>query len=137
MTEDFVKHSIIKWLSSNGWGYFKFGALHDHGIDLIARNVKYSRYFFIEVKGQGSIPQANEVAFIYSLGQIITRMKSSKTTRNYYALGLPEISAKIAIRRIPWQVAKKLLLSIFSVTDIGKVTQHSWQDLKEFQTGNK
>jgi len=107
ITEDFVKNSIIKWLSSNGWGHFQYGQLHDHGVDIKAKHVKYSRYFFIETKGEGKIRQADEFAFIYSLGQIITRMKSGGTTRNYYAIGLPEVSAKIAVRRIPWQVAKK------------------------------
>lgn len=53
--------------------------------------------------------------------------------RYYYGLGLPESSAKIAIRRLPWQVAKKLLLYIFSVSRDGKVKQYSWQDLKKFQ----
>jgi hypothetical protein len=57
-------------------------------------------------------------------------MKSGGSTRNYYALGLPESSAKIAIRRIPWQVAKKLLLYVFSVDRNGKVKQYSWQDFK-------
>ncbi len=133
ITEDFVKHSIIKWLSTNGWGHFQFGNLHDHGVDLKAKNFKYSRYFFIETKGQGKIRQADEVAFVYSLGQIITRMKAGGTTRNYYALGLPDISAKIAIRRIPWQVAKKLLLYVFSVDKSGKVKQYSWQDIKKIQ----
>ena len=136
-TEDFVKNSIIKWLSANGWGHFEFGNLHDHGVDLKAKNFKYSRYFFIEVKGEGKIRQADEVAFIYSLGQIITRMKSGGTTRNYYALGLPEASSKIAIRRLPWQVAKKLLLYIFSVDKLGNVKQYSWQELKKIQSKNK
>jgi hypothetical protein len=85
------------------------------------------------VKGEGKIRQGNEVAFVYSLGQIITRMKYGGSTRNYYALGLPEISAKIALRRIPWQVSKKLLLYVFSVNAQGKVKQYSWQDLKKLQ----
>lgn len=133
MTEDYVKNAIIKWLSANGWGHFQFGGLHDHGVDLKAKHNKYSRYYFVETKGEGSIPQANEVAFIYSLGQIITRMKSGGTTRNYYALGLPDISAKIAMRRIPWQVAKKLLLYILAVDKLGKVKKFSWQDIKKHQ----
>mgnify|MGYP001565072838 CR=1 FL=1 len=133
ITEDFVKHAIIKWLSANGWGHFQFGNLHDRGVDLKAKNFKYDRYFFIETKGEGKIRQADEVAFVYSLGQIITRMKSGGSTRNYYALGLPDISAKIAIRRIPWQVAKKLLLYVFSVDKSGKVKQYSWQDIKKSQ----
>jgi hypothetical protein len=40
-------------------------------------------------------------------------MKTGGTTRYYYGLGLPEKSANIALRRLPWQVAKKLLLYVF------------------------
>lgn len=134
ISEDFVKNAIIKWLSSNGWGYFQYDHLHTHGVDIKARATKYPRYFYIEVKGSGKLKQSNEVAFIYSLGQIITRIKDDKSTRNYYALGLPTKSAEIALRRLPWQVAKKLHLSIFSVTEKGKVEQHTWKDL---QTTNK
>lgn len=131
ISEEFVKRSIIKWLSQNEWGTnLEFGGLQDKGVDIKVRHNRYSRYFLIEAKGEGKIRQADEVAFVYSLGQIITRMKSGGSTRNYYALGLPEVSAKIALRRIPWQVAKKLLLYIFSVDKKGKVTQYSWQDIK-------
>lgn len=131
ISEEFVKRSIIKWLSQNEWGTnLEFGGLQDKGVDIKVRHNRYSRYFLIEAKGEGKIRQADEVAFVYSLGQIITRMKSGGSTRNYYALGLPEVSAKIALRRIPWQVAKKLLLYIFAVDKKGKVTQYSWQDIK-------
>jgi len=66
------------------------------------------------------------------LGQIITRIKVGNA-RYYYALGLPASSAAIAIRRIPWQVAKKLLLYIFSVDGNGKVKRYSWKELKIVQ----
>lgn len=134
MSEDFVKNSIIKWLSSNGWGHFEFGLLYEKGVDIKARHYKYARYFFVEAKGQGIIRQADESAFVSSLGQIITRMKSGGSTRNYYALGLPTMSANIALRRLPWQVAKKLLLYVFAVDQNGKVTQHSWKDLRRLQS---
>ncbi|WKZ24581.1 MAG: winged helix-turn-helix domain-containing protein [Patescibacteria group bacterium] len=137
MSEDFVKNSIIKWLSANGWGHFQFGGLHEKGVDVKAKHHRYSRYFFVEAKGQGKISQVDEVAFVYSLGQIITRMKTSKTTRYYYGLGLPDTSAKIALRRLPWQVAKKLLLYVFSVDVKGNVSQYSWQDLKKSQNLKK
>ncbi|MEK7500756.1 MAG: hypothetical protein AAB642_01370 [Patescibacteria group bacterium] len=88
--------------------------------------------FFNETKSEGKIKQTSEVTFVYSLGQIVTRMKAGKA-RYYYGLGLPESSAKIAIRRVPWQVAKKLLLYIFSVNREGKVKQYTWQDLKRDQ----
>jgi len=133
ISEDFVKNSIIKWLSANGWGHFQFGDLHEKGVDIKAKHHQYSRYFLVETKGQGKIRQADEVAFVYSLGQIITRMKTNKTTRYYFGLGLPDVSAKIALRRLPWQVAKKLLLYVFSVDQSGNVGQYSWQDLKKAQ----
>lgn len=131
ISEKFVKQAIIKWLFRNGWGRnLEAGELRDKGVDIKVRNNKFPRYFMIETKGESKIRQGQEVAFVYSLGQIITRMKTSGSTRYYYALGLPESSAKIAIRRIPWQVAKKLLLYIFSVSTNGKVRQYNWKDLK-------
>jgi len=122
LSEKFVKQAIIKWLFRNGWGRnLETGETRDKGVDIRVRHNKYPRYFLIETKGQGKIRQADEVAFVYSLGQIITRMKTSGSTRYYYALGLPASSAGIAIRRIPWQVARKLLLFVFSVNSDGKV----------------
>ena len=55
--------------------------------------------------------------------------------RYYYGLGLPAPSATIAIRRIPWQVAKKLLIYVFSVDSKGKVTKYGWQQMKKVQMG--
>ena len=133
LSEKFVKQSIIKWLFRNGWGRnLEVGELRDRGVDIRVSHNDYARYFLIETKGEGKIRRADEVAFVYSLGQIITRMKAGRA-RYYYGLGLPEASAKIAIRRVPWQVAKKLLLYIFSVDKSGKVKQYSWQDLKKIQ----
>jgi len=135
LSEKFVKQSIIKWLFRNGWARnLEAGELRDKGVDIKVRNNKFSRYFLIETKGESKIRQGQEVAFIYSLGQIMTRMKAGGSTRYYYGLGLPESSAKIAIRRVPWQVAKKLLLYIFSVSPDGRVKQYTWQDLKRLQT---
>lgn len=114
-------------------GYFKYDKLHTHGVDIRARNVKYSRFYYIETKGGDH----NENAFINSLGQIITRMKDDKTTINYYGLGLPVKSAKIALRRLPWQVSKKLKLRVFSVAENGEVIQYTWKDLKETNGRNQ
>lgn len=134
MTETFVKHAVIKWLSRNGWGTdIRFDELHTHGVDIRVRNNKYSRYFFIEAKGEGKKNPHSEVSFVYSLGQIITRMKDGGSTRNYYGLALPARSAQIAIRRLPWQAAKKLLLYIFSVSSDGTVSRFGWQELRSAQ----
>lgn len=130
MTEEFVKRQIIKWLSKNNWGKnLEFGGLHDHGVDIKVRHNNYSRYFLIEAKGGDKY----EVSFVYSLGQIITRMNTTGSTRYYYGLGLPAKAANIALRRLPWQVAKKLLLYVFAVYADGEVKQYSWQDLKKEQ----
>lgn len=133
LTETFVKNAILKFLSANGWGHFQFGELHAHGVDIKAKKHKYGRYILIETKGEGEIRQSNEVAFVYSLGQIITRMSTTGKTRYYYGLGLPEKAAKIALRRLPWQIAKKLLLYVFSVDENGNVIQYSWKELYENQ----
>jgi hypothetical protein len=138
MSEDFVKNAIIKYLSRDEWGTnLQFGALHEKGVDIKVRHNRYSRYFLIECKGQGIGRGSSEVSFVYSLGQIISRMKTSGKTRYYYALGLPEKSAKIALRRLPWQVAKKLLLYVFSVNSEGKVVRYDWQSLKKTQSALK
>lgn len=128
--EIFVRDSMVKWLSANGWGYFKYGGLHHKGVDIKAKHFKYGRYFFIETKGGSH----DEVNFVYSLGQIVSRMKAGGTTRNNYGLGLPSACAEIATRRLPWQVAKKLFLSVFSVDPDGSVEQITWQGLKKAQT---
>lgn len=134
LTEESIKNAIIKYLSRKEWGTnLQFGNLRERGVDIKVRHNRFSRYFLIECKGEGIGRGSSEVAFIYSIGQIVTRMKSGGTTRYYYGLGLPEKAAKIAFRRLPWQVAKKLLLYVFSVNKDGKVKQYNWQDLKRFQ----
>ena len=130
LNEKQVKQAIIKWLFRNGWGKnLKAGELRDKGVDIQVRHNNYARYFLIEVKGE----KHSEVAFVYSLGQIVTRMKVGNA-RYYYGLGLAEKSAKKAMRRLPWQVAKKLLLYVFSVDKDEKVKRFSWIDLKKVQT---
>jgi len=37
------------------------------------------------------------------------------------------------LRRLPWQVAKKLLLYVFSVDGKGNVKKYDWQKLKKHQ----
>ena len=136
LNERFVRRAIINYLGRKGWDRgLREKETAEHGVDIKVRHNRYSRYFFIETKGESrskSVHAGRETAFVYSLGQIITRMKAGNA-RYYYGIGLPESISKIAIRRIPWQIAKKLLLYIFSVSPIGKVKQYSWQDLKKTQ----
>jgi hypothetical protein len=139
--ERFVRRAIRDWLFRNGWGFqYKEKETHEQGVDIQVRDnitPHHSRYFFIETKGESkskSARQVSEVAFVYSLGQIVTRMKVVDARHAYnYGLGLPEQSANIAIRRIPWQFARKVCLYVFSVNKSGKVKLYSWQDLRKIQ----
>lgn len=136
LSEREVRRAIIKYLQRKGWARnLREKETAEHGVDIQVRHNDYSRYFLIETKGESTAKHkasGNEAAFVYSLGQIITRMNTG-ATRYYYGIGLPESSAKIALRRIPWQVAKKLLLYVFSVDKTGKVKQYSWKELKVAQ----
>ena len=79
ITERFVRRSIITFLARKGWDRgLREKETAEHGVDIKVRHNKYARYFFIETKGESSSKSAksvSEVAFVYSLGQIITRMK--------------------------------------------------------------
>jgi len=50
-----------------------------------------------------------------------------------YGLGLPRLAEDIAIRRIPWQFARKVCLHVFSVDQNKAVTDYSWQEMKKIQ----
>lgn len=136
LSERTVRRAIRDYLSRNGWNRgCREKETHEQGVDLKVRHNDYSRYFLIETKGESSAKSARsicETAFVYSLGQIITRMDVGKA-RYYYGLGLPESSARIAVRRIPWQVAKKLFLYVFSVDAEQKVKMFSWKEMKLHQ----
>lgn len=134
LTERNVQDAVVKYLSTQGWGHFKYDEIHTKGVDLRAKKVRYDRYLYVEAKGYGKKGENNEVNFVYSLGQVITRMKDSGSTRNYFGIALPSTSAKIALRRLPWQIAKKLLLHVFSVGKNGDVRDYSWKELKNEQS---
>ena len=138
ISETFVKISIIQWLSTKGWGRnLKFGELHEKGVDIRVKNNKSGSYFLIEAKGQGNRRQADYNNFYRALAQIVTRMNVKKTTQYKYGLGLPYTSANIALRSIPWRVAKRLKLYILSVNKDKEVTQYSWKDLQKKQENKR
>lgn len=137
LSESFVKKAVIhNWLYSNGWTRrLKVGELAEPGVDIQVRHEKYGRDFLIEVKGESKkakFPSSSrEVAFVQALGQILSRMKYQG--RNYFGVAFPETFRAKAIKRIPWQVAKKLLLYVFLVDKKGNVERLSWKELKVFQ----
>lgn len=139
LTERKVQLAVLDYLYKTGWGtnpHIK--QANEKGVDIRVQNNKAkSRYFFIETKGESaskSFRSVSEVSFIYSLGQLVTRMKVVDARYAYqYGLGLPSESAKIAVRRIPWQFARKVCLHIFSVDRNRKVVDYSWQDMRKKQ----
>jgi len=114
-----IQLTVRDYLFKIGWGtnaYIK--QTDEKGVDIrVQNNIANSRYFFIETKGESaskSARQVSETSFVYSLGQLVTRMKVVDAKYAYqYGLGLPKKSADIAIRRIPWQFAKKICLFVF------------------------
>lgn len=144
ITEKFVEKQILKHLAKKGWDYnIKTKGLHEHGCDIVvtdSKNKNKARRFFIECKGKSYAKFAksvNETIWLFALGQLISRMSVVAKHAYKYGLGLPEASAKIALRRIPWQAARHLCLYIFSVDDRGNVKEYSPRDFKNLQINSK
>lgn len=141
ISETFVVDKIKSFLinKSNGnWheDKIKESKLHEHGVDIkMVGGKRNSEYFLIECKGKSyskSAKSVNKEGWLNALGQLITRMTTSRTiktgikkgepNRAYkYGLGLCKEGAKVALRRIPKEIAKTLNLYIFSVDDNGIV----------------
>jgi len=135
ITEGFVIKQIKKYLAPK-WEVLKEPALHEKGCDLVlvdAENKNRARRYLIECKGKSYAKHArsvNETVWLYALGQLLTRMHVVARHAYKYGLGLPEVSAKKALRRIPWQAARLLCLHVFSVDDKGRVTEYLPKDFK-------
>lgn len=138
ITEKFVIEKIKKYLAPR-WTVITEKDLHKKGCDLVMRdelNKNKARRFLIECKGKSyakSAKSVNETIFLFALGQLVTRMKVVARHAYKYGLGLSEISANKALRRIPWQAAKHLCLYIFSVDNKGNIKEYSPRDFKKFQ----
>lgn len=136
VTEKFVVEKVKKHLAPQ-WQVVSEKDLHEKGCDLVLKDVfnkHEARRFLIECKGKSyakSAKSVNETVWIYALGQLITRMSVVAKHAYKYGLGLSEVSAKKALRRIPWQAARHLCLYIFSVDDNGNVIEYSPKDFKK------
>lgn len=140
ITEKLVEDVILKHLAQKGWNYnVRTKGLHERGCDIIvtdSRNKNKARRFYVECKGKSYAPSAraiHDTIFLFALGQLLTRMKVIAKHAYKYGLGLPEESARKALRRIPWQAARHLCLYVFSVDDNGNVKEYSPKDFKNLQ----
>ncbi len=117
ISEDKVIDAVLNWAYKNSYGLkpkIKHG--HKHGVDLELNHEKTRHKYYIECKGGPH----HEVNFVYSLGQIITRMNRKPLGVNY-GLALPVKAAEIARKRIPRSFATRNKLTIFSVSNAGVV----------------
>ena len=142
INEQFIVNKVIDFMinKENGnWHEEKVQKrnLHEHGVDIkFVGGKRNSEYFFVECKGKSYAKSAtaiNKEGWLNALGQIITRMNVkrysvskdgsiSSINRAYkYGLGLYWESARVALRRIPKEVAEVLNLHVFSVNDKGAV----------------
>ena len=117
ISEDKVIDAVLAWAYKNKYGFrpkIKHG--HKKGVDLELTHEKTKHKYFIECKGGPH----HEVSFVYSLGQIITRMNRKPLGVNY-GIALPTKSAEIARRRVPRNFASRNKLTIFSISNTGSV----------------
>lgn len=122
--ESKVIEAVQEWAYKSGWGLrpkIKHG--HNPGVDLELTNEKTRHKYLIECKGGSH----HEVNFVYSLGQIVTRMNRVPKGVNY-GIALPTKSAEIARRRIPKGFATRNKLTIFSVSNDGRVRRYTPKD---------
>ncbi len=144
ITEKFVVDQIIKFMINKEDGNWheekvKTSDLHRHGVDIkLVGGKRNSEYFFIECKGKSYAKSArsiNSEVWLNALGQIITRMDTKRYSKSKndgktisginhaykYGLGLYWETARVALRRIPKEVAEVLCLHIFAINDRGEV----------------
>ncbi len=140
MTETEVQKCTIAYLSAKGWSHKLVSkGLREHGADIVVRdnnNKNKARYLFVECKCESQAKSAKsmtETVWLYALGQLVIRMKVIAKNAYIYGLGLPEASAKIALRRIPWKVAQHLSLRIYSVNNLGQVQEYTPKHFRGIQ----
>ena len=117
ISEEKVIEAVLNWAYRNSYGLkpkIKHG--HKHGIDLELNHERTRHKYYIECKGGPH----HEVNFVFSLGQIITRMNRKPLGVNY-GIALPTKAAEIARKRIPRDFATRNKLTIFSVSNSGIV----------------
>lgn len=141
ITHNFIVDKVEEFLINKENGNWhkdksKVAGLHEHGADLIMVGGKRnSERFIIECKSKSYASSRNAInkeGWLNALGQIITRMTTSRIiktgakkgepNRAYkYGLGLCSQAAEVALRRIPKEIAKTLNLYIFACDDEGNI----------------
>ena len=149
LSEDFIQNAVIKYLKEKGWSEALHSAkLWEHGVDIKVR-AKYGRYWLIEVKGDPSekvkSPAGSRSSnFNSAVGQIITRMHSNRSKRyrdcyhGYkYGLAFSTYFRDMVIKKMPFNILRRLCLYVFFVDRNGNVEEINWRKLKKVQNNDK
>lgn len=125
----------------DGIPFLRVSDLGDSEIQFGNSSKYINETLFDELRGEYQ-PHKGELLFSkdatnLALGQIITRMKSSgKRGYKYgykYGVGFPMSFRDLVVRRLPSNVADKLNLYVFLVSDKGKVELLDWKKLGSIQ----
>ena len=150
LKEEVIVQKIIDFLCGKERGNWQIKTLkphekHEHGSDIDIRGGKSkTEHFIIECKGKSYAKSANSInkeGWLVALGQLVTRMEDPRIIQSgknkgepnravKYGLGLYWVGAKVALKRIPFEIAKTMNLYIFSVDDEGFVKQFTPKDFK-------
>lgn len=146
ISEEFVQKSVLEYLRDEGFGSenVKITDLREKGVDIKVKKLRPKPcgwYYLIECKGDpkegvkspsGSISSSLNSA----LGQIVSRMHTARKS-NYggydYGVAFPSSFQKIALRKIPYYVCKRLRMSIFIVGSKGHVEKYDYKKIKLLQ----
>ncbi len=138
--ETFVQKSVLDYLKTKNFSIGASKELWEHGVDIKVRNVNYSRYWLVEVKGGSKSKNAKSVDtnnFVFGLGQIITRIQSSTNPQaavgsNKYGVAYPYYFKKFLERkRLHWNLCKNLNLYVFLVKETGEVEECNWKRIRD------
>lgn len=133
ISEDVVKNAVLIHLGKHGYRPASIKTISEHGVDIVVRKQNYGRYFLVEVKGDPSPKAAHpnsgrEVRFVYSLGQLLTRINPDRGY--YYGLAYPSSYRELALRRLKYpSLLKKLKIHLFFVDEKRRVEDLTWKDL--------
>jgi len=131
LSEDQVKNAVIPALAKLGFMPNKIKTLAEHGVDIVARHVKYSRYFLVEAKGDPkgvkNLNSGREVRFLQSVGQLVTRINPKRGY--YYGLAYPSSYKALVTRRLCAHLLKTLKIHLFFVDEECKVEHLTWRSL--------
>ncbi|NCF75479.1 MAG: hypothetical protein GWO87_03270 [Xanthomonadaceae bacterium] len=146
LTENFVQDAVVRYLDKKGWSKCLNSAkLHEHGVDIKVKNNKVGRYWLIEVKGDPkakvkSPAGSRSSSFNSAIGQIITRMHSNRSEKyrdcyhGYkYGIAFSTYFRDMVIKKVPFNVLRRLCLYIFFVDKKGDMEEINWRKLKKIQ----